>query len=293
MRLLTVPNWSFAREKSLHRRFLEILQQNNVRVHYCEGDLDHNRTVTAFSGEPQQLIETISLLAEDAFDRIDLNKHVGVHPRIGALDVCPFVLMPGEESPDALEAAQTCVHILAEVLARTFSIPVFLYEKSEQGRHEADLPSLRKGGFGGLLDQELKPDYGPRFGHPRLGVSVIGVRDFLIAMNVNLDSQELPLARGLAKEIRGLRQRGDERFLGVRAQGLPLLSRQLVQVNINATLPDLVDMDPIIEWIVEEAAKYSVKLAGVELVGVIRRADLLGATRLPVRPEQVVDQVTV
>jgi glutamate formiminotransferase / 5-formyltetrahydrofolate cyclo-ligase len=293
MRLLTVPNWSFGREKSLLRRFEEILTGSNVEVHYCAGDLDHNRTVTAFSGEPQQLVETISLLAEEAFERIDLNKHVGVHPRIGALDVCPFVVRPGEESTEALEAAQTCVHVFSEVLALTFGVPVFLYEKSEQGRHEADLPSLRKGGFGGLLDKELRPDYGPRFSHPRLGVSVVGVRDFLIAMNVNLASQDLEVARVIAKQIRELRSRGDDRFLGVRALGLPLLSRHQVQISLNLTLPDLVDVDPLIEWIWAEAAKHKVQPAETELIGVIRRADLLGATRLPVRPEQVVDQVTV
>src|SRR5687768_3463550 len=193
MRLLTIPNWSFAREKSLHRRFVDVLGETGVKVHYCEGDLDHNRTVTAFSGEPQQLVDTLTLLCAEAFDRIDLNKHVGVHPRIGALDVCPIVLMPDNETEVALEAAQTCVTVIAESLALTFGIPIFLYEKSERGRHEADLPSLRKGGFGGLLDKELRPDYGPKFAHPQLGVSVVGVRDFLVALNVNLNTQDLAI----------------------------------------------------------------------------------------------------
>lgn len=270
------------------RTFQEVLGAADVNVHYCEADIDHNRTVTAFSGPSDEVADLILQLAREAFPRIDLNRHVGVHPRIGALDVCPFVLLPGDNDEEAMASAQACVERVAKALADEHGVPVYLYEKSERGRHEADLPSLRKGGFGGLTDRVLNPDYGPTKAHPRLGVSVVGVRDFLIAFNVNLSSVEVSVAKTLAAQIRNLRQAGDERFLGVRALGLLLASRHLTQVSMNVTLPDLVDLDPIIEWIEEEAGRRGVQIADVELIGVIRQDDLLGATRVPYKRAQVV-----
>lgn len=289
MRLLTVPNWSFGRDKRLLQDFRSILTNHMVILHYCESDVDHNRTVTAFSGEPEVLLETLRELCARAFQVIDLNRHVGVHPRIGALDVCPFVLVPGEESDVAKEAAHYCAEEIAEYLADEFEIPVFLYEKSERGRHEADLPTLRKGGFGSLAGKELNPDFGPRFSHTHLGVSVVGFRDFLIAMNVNLASQEVSFAKQIAKAMRYKRQEGDSRFLGVRAIGIPLASRELTQVSVNLTLADITHPDAIIEWVSERASERGILVAGTELVGVIRKQDLAGATRLPICEEQIVD----
>ena len=134
----------------------------------------------------------------------------------------------------------------------------------------------------------LRPDYGPAEAHPRLGVTILGVRDFLIAMNVNLRTENVEVAKKIAAEIRSLRSEGDERFLGVRAMGVLLASRGQVQVSLNATLPDLTPCDPIIEWVLEQARRANVSVAGCELIGVIRKKDMDGATRLPVRSEQVV-----
>lgn len=291
MQLLTVPNWSFGRDKALLRRFRDILANDLVTLHYCESDVDHNRTVVAFEAEEEILVNTLLRLAMEAFETIDLNTHVGVHPRIGALDVCPIVISKPDKRPadvqlmNALGVAEKA----ASLLAGTFELPIFLYEKSERGRHEADLPSLRKGGFGGLLEQELRPDFGPSYAHNRLGVTVLGVRDFLIAINVNLDTEDLDVATNLARQIRQLRTEGDNRFLGVRALGLPLASRKLTQVNLNLTLPDLTAVDPIVEWLYEEATKVDVKIANNELVGVIRDVDVPGAGRVPIKPAQIVE----
>ncbi len=290
MRLLTVPNWSFGRNQTLLRRFERTLSRPDIHLHYLQGDVDHNRTVSAFSGEEGPLVEALMELCDFAFETIDLNKHVGVHPRIGALDVCPFLPMPDSESGhSAFLAANAAAERVAATIAGKYQIPVFLYEKSERGRHEADLPALRKGGFGSLLEKTLHPDFGPQFAHPQLGVTVVGVRDFLLAINVNLDDENASIARDLAKSIRDLRQEGDPRFLGVRALGLPLASRRQTQVSMNLTLPDLTPVDPIIEWIINEAAKLSIGAASTELIGVIRERDLPGATRLTVREDQVVD----
>jgi len=266
----------------------EELQSLGLTVHYAKGDLDHNRTVTAFSGDFAVLREGLFAIAELALDRIDLQKHVGVHPRIGALDVCPFVSLDGQSN-----ALIPLVEAFAEELATKYDLPVYLYEKSERGRHEADLPTLRKGGFGSLLERTLDPDFGPDHAHPRLGVSVVGVRDFLIAMNVNLNSIHTSVARGIARQIRELRNEGDPRFLGVRALGFLLTSRDMIQVSLNITLPDLTPIDPIVQFVQYEAACMGVQFAGTELIGVIRPQDLEGMTTIRFKPEQVVETGTL
>lgn len=287
-RVLTVPNWSFARNSALVRQSRELLDASGVRVHFCEGDLDHNRTVTAFSGAQGTVGDALLGLARLVLPSVDLRRHVGVHPRIGGLDVCPFVPL-GEPGPDVLAGFAGWVERLAAEFAAEFEVPVFLYERSEKGRHEAELPALRKGGFGSLALRSLDPDYGPVRAHERLGATVWGWRDFLIAMNVNLADPDPALAKRIAKSVRALRAEGDPRMLGVRALGLPLPSRSLSQVSMNLTLPDLTPADPVIEYVSDAARKQGVGTAGSELIGVIRRRDLAGATRLPVRAEQVVD----
>jgi len=290
MRLLTVPNWSFGREAGLLRRFREILSSDLITLHYCEADIDHNRTVTAFSAEEDVVVDTVIRLAMEAFETIDLNRHIGVHTRIGALDVCPIVIPKPDKRPTDIQLmnAAAAAEKLAGLSASTFQLPVFLYEKSERGRHEADLPSLRKGGFGALLTKDLRPDFGPPRAHPQLGVTVLGVRDFLIAMNVNLATEDLDVAKVLARQIRQMRTDGDERFLGVRALGLPLASRGQVQVSLNLTLPNLTAVDPIIEWVYERVIGVNVKIADTELIGVIRDVDVPTASRLPIDPAQIV-----
>lgn len=288
MRLLTVPNWSFGRDRDLLERFREILTTPSdegevLTLHYLAGDVDHNRTVSAFSGSPDLVFSRLEWLCEEAFPRIDLNRHVGVHPRIGALDVCPLVILDG-----SLSDVNERIEGLASSLARRFEVPIYLYEKSEKGRHEADLPTLRRGGFGALLERTLDPDYGPTKAHERLGVTVMGARDFLIAMNVNLATEDLDVARSIARKIREKRAEGEEGFLGIRALGFPLRSQTCTQVSLNLTLPDLTPPDALIQWVGEEAMKKEVSIARTELIGVIRDSDSANATRLPIDPAQIV-----
>ncbi|MBV6458845.1 MAG: Glutamate formimidoyltransferase [Fimbriimonadaceae bacterium] len=284
MRVLTVPNWSFGRDNALLRACRDILESSGVVTHFCASDIDHNRTVTAFSGAADEVERVLFTLADVILDRIDLNRHVGVHPRVGALDVCPFVVAEADEV-DAIAFAD---RIGAE-LAKRYDLPVYLYEKSERGRHESDLPALRKGGFGGLIDRELNPDFGPRRYHPHLGVTVLGVRGFLIALNVNIASVDASLAQALGRTIREMRQIGDHRFLGVRALGFQLASREMSQVSMNLTLPDRTPIDPIVEWIASEVADAGESVAGTELIGVIRPRDQEFATTIHPRPEQVIE----
>lgn len=288
MRLLAVPNWSFGRNKDLLARLASKLEGYDLLVHYLESDADHNRTVTAYYGESTEVFKATLDLAAEVFDSVDLNKHVGVHPRIGALDVCPFVLGPSASLTD-IELAKADIELFAANLAARHQIPVFLYEKSERGRHEADLPSLRHGGFGGLLQRELHPDFGPSRAHPELGVTVTGLRDFLIALNVEMARADPDIARDLAQRIRLLRQEGDSRFLGVRALGFPLASSGNSQVSLNVTLPDITPIDPILEWVISEIKELGIKGIKTQLIGLIRRSDLAQATRLVIRDSQIVD----
>ncbi len=288
-RLLTVPNWSFGRDRKLLLAFEETILRAGLRLHYCASDVDHNRTVSAFSGDPSRVFKTLSELCELAFDVIDLNRHVGVHPRVGALDVCPF--LPLGPTDGNLSEVQAMIDRFAENLSEDYNLPIFYYERSERGRHEADLPSLRRGGFGGLFGRVLNPDYGPSEAHPRLGVTVMGIRDFLLALNVNFRHDDGSFAERTARKVRTLRREGDERFLGVRALGLYLASREMSQVSLNLTLPDLTPVDPIVEFIINEAAQSGVQFAETELIGVIRQKDLPEATYLQVKKSQIVDAV--
>ena len=147
----------------------------------------------------------------------------------------------------------------------------------------------RRHRFGGLIGCELNPDFGPRIAHPTLGVTIMGVRDFLIAFNVNLGTENVLLARQFAKKMREGREAGDSRFLGVRALGFPLQTRSLSQVSINLTLPDLTAVDPIVEWVQRQASDVEVSVKSTELIGVIRQEELDRSTRLPIKPEQIVD----
>jgi len=163
MRLLTVPNWSFGRNRALLRRFTALLDRPELTVHFLRSDIDHNRTITAFSGEEEHVLDALIQLTLEAFDSIDLNNHVGVHPRIGALDVCPFI--PLERTDAHFDLANAIAERFAATVGGRFQVPVFLYEKSERGRGEGDLASLRKGGFGALLGRKIRPDFGPELAH--------------------------------------------------------------------------------------------------------------------------------
>lgn len=317
MRILTAPSWSFGRDSDLLFRFRDLLEEMPVEIHYLRSDVDLNRTHTVFSGKVDHVFTAVERMCELAFDRIDLNHHVGAHTRTGALDLCPFVafsepaapssklqlLKPtaSEESMDDLEAEQSSKSVkvqdvlLREVegfaarLAGLFELPVFLYEKSERGRHEADLPYLRRCGFGGLLEREINPDFGPSHIHPRLGVSLVGMRDFVLSVNVNFFGAEPLFVKGLTADVRGMRASGDHRFLGVVARPFALPSIGQSQLSLSFTLPTLTSADLALEWIMAETLSRKRRLAGVELAGAIRRRDLPKATRVPVRVEQIVD----
>jgi glutamate formiminotransferase len=288
MRVLASPNWSFGRDRRLLSDCRDVLADLGLTIHYAESDIDQNRTVTAFSGEQERVESAVLALCDRILPVIDLNRHAGVYPRIGGLDVCPLIALEVPKTRLRAQKLKEWAESLGSTIAERFEIPVFLYEKSERGRSESELHNLRKGGFGGLLDLELRPDFGPTSAHPNLGVTYLGFRDFMMIVNVNLSLPDPTVAKRIAQRVRELRSEGDPRMLGVRALGLPLASRDLSQVSLKFTLPDLTPIDPVLEYVALVADSMGIDVAYDELVGVIRDSDLPTATRLHPRPEQVV-----
>lgn len=202
-----------------------------VRVADWSGDPDHNRMVVTLVGAPADVLTSALEMASTALAKIDLTRHQGVHPRLGALDVLPFIPLAGVTLEECVDLARAASGLLAE----RFELPVFLYEAAGEGR---SLPFVRQHAFADLL-----PDYGPAYPHPTGGAAVVGARMPLIAFNVDLGSDDLALARRIAREIR-------EAFPGrVRALGLPLTSRGIVQVSMNIVKPAEVSLLDVIEFI--------------------------------------------
>jgi glutamate formiminotransferase len=262
--VLAVPNWSLVPDNLVS--VANALRGSGLTVHYCEGDTDHRRTVTAFSGPWKDVVRGVEHLCETWFPLIDLSAEAsGVHPKVGALDVCPFVLLEGDEAELIGSVAKFGAHF-----SERFEIPVRFYERSGDG---TALPDLRRGGVDAQQDR-----------HPKWGVTVMGVRDFLLAINVNFSALTLTKAREIAAKIRDGRDAGEPKFTGVRALGLSLASRGQTQVSMNFTQPDLTSVDHVVEYIEQQAGSRGV----TELIGVIRERDLATSTRLQVRAEQVV-----
>lgn len=271
MKILAVPNWSFFDPELC---FTGVRRScSNVFVHYAKGDEDHGRTVTAFSGDSEKVFEAMKSLCLEFLPSIDLTLG-GVHPFSGALDVAPFVLLDGSEAELIAE-----VRTWAEAFNDEFSIPVHLYEKAAFPGKEVRLPVLR-GQFG---PTSIPFDFGVEV-HRTWGYSAIGVRDFLLAVNLNFSQACLGTVRRVAKEIRLLREAGDPIFAGVRSLAFDLKVQQFAQLSLNMTLPDHTRFDDLCLWVTAQMGDpYE-----TELIGVIRDVDLPKSTRLSPKPEQIV-----
>jgi glutamate formiminotransferase len=238
-------------------------------------DVDHNRMVVTLLGPPSAVGEGALAVAREAVRRIDLRGHTGAHPRIGAVDVIPFV-------PIRAASMDECVSLsrrIGEVLAEELDLPVYLYEASAPRGRRAALPDVRKGGFEGLFTAPLtglrSPDYGPAAPHPTAGAVVIGARGPLVAYNVNLESGDAAIARRIAAAIRADRT-ANPALTGVRALGLALPSRNQAQVSLNLTRPDLTPLPPVFDFIRAAAAIEEIGVRESEIIGLIPRASLGG-----------------
>jgi len=220
-------------------------------------DPDHHRMVASLLGSPGALREAVLRLFELADQSIDLRRHSGVHPRVGAIDVVPFVAL-GTTPP---EVANELAAEVAEAVANRFEVPVILYELSARRPENVALPDLRRGGLEGAARrlQDIPPDFGPARLHPRLGLTVMGARPALVAFNLVLGSGDLNLAKKLAAALRG--------YPGVRALGLWLESRERAQVSVNLTRPAEFGMLQAFQTVEQGAREAGGSIESCELIG--------------------------
>ena len=238
-------------------------------------DRDHHRSVYTLAGEPSAVVEALLRAAAVAVERISLISHLGAHPRIGALDVAPFIPLLHANWDDCLSAAQTFAQRLWEEL----QVPSFFYGRAAARPERARLERVRGGGFeelreATLHDPERRPDLGGPLLHPTAGATAVGVRPFLIAFNVNLRTEDAACARRIARLIR----ESSGGYPGVKALGLSLPALGLTQVSMNLTDFRKTGMRTVVERIQQEAAADGVECAGSELIGLAPRAAFEGGT---------------
>ncbi|MBI3912391.1 MAG: glutamate formimidoyltransferase [Armatimonadetes bacterium] len=271
-----VPNFSEGRDATVIDAIVAAAASvPRVRVIDYSADPDHNRLVVTLVGPPEAVGAATFAAAMVAIARIDLTRHMGQHPRMGAVDVIPFT--PLEQTEMA-----TCVRIarrLGQRIGGELGVPVYFYEEAATRPERRSLVWVRGGGFEALrnlpLADERAPDAGPPRVHPTAGAVAIGARPPLIAFNVNLDTTSVEVARAIARRVR----ERDGGLVGVRALGFDLTSRGHVQVSLNITEPWRVPLYRVFEVVRLEAQRFGVAVTGSELVGALRLEDLLEVAR--------------
>ncbi|MDC8450561.1 MAG: glutamate formimidoyltransferase [Nitrospira sp.] len=267
-----VPNFSEGRDQGiLHALIDSVTSTAGVALLDHSMDADHHRSVLTFCGGPDGIIEAAFRAVRIATELIDLRTHVGVHPRIGATDIVPFIPIRGTTMHDCIQLAKR----LGERVGRELGIPVFLYERAAGRADHVPLEAVRRGGLDGLaFRMESDPGWIPDFGPPRLhqsaGAIAIGARPPLIAYNVNLRSTEVGQARSIARAVRY----SSGGLPSVKAIGVALSSRGMVQVAMNLTDYLVTPILTAFQIVKAEAAKRGVEVAGSELVGLVPQAAL-------------------
>jgi glutamate formiminotransferase/formiminotetrahydrofolate cyclodeaminase len=262
-----VPNFSEGRDAAKVDAIIGAMREvAGVYLLDRESDADHNRSVVTLAGEPEVVAEAALRGVGKAAALIDLTKHTGAHPRMGATDVVPFIPIEGVTIEDCAALAKKTGR---EIWAR-YQIPVYFYEAAAQRPERTNLENIRKGQFEGLRDEVLRnPDRAPDVGEPRLhptaGATVVGARKFLIAYNINLNTPDLEIAKRIGKNIRF--SNGGLRY--VKAMGVDLRARNLAQVSINLTDFEQTPIHRVFEMVKREAERYGVTIVGSEIVGLI------------------------
>jgi len=267
-----VPNVSEGRRPEVIEALLNAIRGvPGARVLDSSSDASHNRSVLTLAGDAGPLKQATLALFEQAVAAIDLRAHKGEHPRLGAVDVVPFVPIEGVTMAECVELAKDT----AAAVAERFGLPVFLYEDASANPARKNLEDIRRGEFEGLAEKmtkaEWKPDYGPSAPHPSAGAAVIGARMPLIAYNINLATDRLDVAKKIAAAIR--QSSGGFRF--VKAMGITLGDRKIVQVSMNLTNHEKTPMYRVFEVVKREAERYGVNVLESEIVGLVPAAALV------------------
>jgi glutamate formiminotransferase len=254
-----VPNFSEGRDATVIQSIADAIRSaRGVLLLRTDMDPDHHRSVITFAGPPEAVTEGALRGIAVAVERIDLRRHTGVHPRIGAADVVPFVPLEGVTIEDCAALARQ----LGQQVWQRLGVPVYFYEAAASSPDRAPLENIRRGG--------LDPDLGGPSLHPTAGACVVGARRLLIAFNVNLRSTDVTIAKAIARKIRA--SSGGLPF--VKAMGVPLASRNLVQVSMNLPSFEETPLHRVYDAVRAEAAAHGVAIAGSEIVGLVPRAGL-------------------
>jgi glutamate formiminotransferase len=279
-----VPNVSEGRRADVIAAIGDAIAAADIRTLDRSSDPSHNRSVYTFAGEPAAIRDAVLRLFAAALDAIDLRTHDGIHPRIGAVDVVPYVPLEGATLDECVALAKETGALVAD----RFAVPVFLYEEAAATDERRTLASIRRGGVNGLAlrmqQAAWRPDFGPDQPHPTAGAVAIGARPILIAYNVNLASNRLGVARRIASAIRA--SNGGLPF--VKALGMQL-DHGIVQVSMNLTNYKETSMLTVFDTVVREAAVDGVRVLESEIVGLVP-ADALpadAARRLKLRAEDL------
>lgn len=258
-----VPNISEGRRKEVIEACVdEIRKVPGVTLLDYSSDESHNRTVITMIGEPERVCDAAVALAKKAAQVIDLRVHTGEHPRMGAIDVVPFIPVKDVTTEEAVELSKKA----AERIYQEAGIPVFLYEESASAPHRVNLAAIRKGQFEGMAEKTKSPEWHPDYGegiHESAGVCAVGARMPLVAFNINLSTSDLSIVSKIAKIIR----RSSGGFDCVKALGVMLEERGLAQVSINMTDFNRTPLYRVLELVKAEARRYGVTVVGTEIIG--------------------------
>ena len=267
-----VPNFSEGRNPETIDAIVASIQSvPGTMVLHRTSDWDHNRTVVTFAGREESVLESAIRATAVAAARIDLHKHRGVHPRVGALDVLPFIPLDGATIQDCIAIA----HRAGERIWSELGIPVYFYEAAAKHAHRRRLEDVRRGEFESLrLEVHTEPGKRPDIGgpdlHPTAGAVIVGARKFLIAYNINLDTSDLTVAKEIARSIRA----SSGGLPAVKALGLALPSRGLVQVSMNLTDFEQTGVDAVFLEVARLAREREVEIVESELIGLMPRRAL-------------------
>lgn len=261
-----VPNFSEGRDlQKIDQIIAPFRARQGVKLLDYSNDEDHNRLVVTVVGEPEPLRKAVLEAIGVAVQLIDLTTHRGQHPRMGAVDVVPFIPIKNVTTEEAITLSK---EVAAEV-AKRYNLPVFLYEKSASAPHRENLAAIRKGEFEGMSEKikqpEWQPDFGPAEKHPTAGTVAIGTRMPLVAYNVNLSTPNLEIAHDIAKKIRFIG--GGLRYC--KAMGVELKERGITQVSINMTDYTHTALYRVFELVRIEARRYGVSIVGSEIIGLV------------------------
>ena len=261
-----VPNFSEGRDlKKIEKIVAPFRGKKGVKLLDYQNDEDHNRSVVTVVGEPAALRDAVIESMGVAIELIDMNSHRGQHPRMGAVDVVPFIPVKNISVEEAVEISKST----AEEAAAKHKLPIFLYEQSASRPERQNLAVIRKGQFEAmaakLAQPEWKPDYGPQQVHPTAGVTAMGARMPLVAYNVNLDTNQLDIADSIARKVRHIS--GGLRYC--KGIGIELKDRGMVQVSMNMTDYTKTALYRVFELIRIEARRYGVNVVGSEVIGLV------------------------